>query len=430
MISNVLDMTRRSRWITALAVLALVMVLALVLMKRRASATDHTPASTATAASADGKGQASPPIELTPSDWLAVRQGELSQALELSGSVRAANSAWIKARVPGEIRELLVREGDRVNPGQLLGRIDTTEPNLRQRQAQEQMASAQAQLDIAERTLANNRALVDQGFISRNALDTSVSNAASARSALLSAQAAAELAAKAVRDSEIRAPMAGLVAQRVAQPGERVGVDARLLEIVDLSRLELELAVPPQDVPALRVRQTAVVQLDGLAEPITAQVVRINPSANSSTRTVAAYLNLSAHPGLRQGLFARARIELGRRSALLVPASSVRLEQAQPHVMVIEAGVAVARTVQLGERGLAALDGEPEPAVEVLGGLNAGAEVLRASVGTLRAGTRLSRTTVAAPAPALAPAPTAAPALAASASATAPVVAPAVAASR
>jgi RND family efflux transporter MFP subunit len=312
-------------------------------------------------------------------------------SITVSGSLRAVQSAWVKARVGAEIRELTVREGDRVTAGQLLGRLDRTEFDWRLRQAEDQARSAEAQLQIAERTLANNRALVDQGFISRNALDNAASNEAGARAALEAARASAELARKAVRDTEIRAPIAGIVAQRLAQPGERVALDTRLLEIVDLSRVELEAAVTPEDVLAVRVGQVARVTLEGMAEPVAARVVRINPGTQAGTRAVMTYLELAPHPALRQGLFARATIDLQRRTALVVPASAVRLERARPYVLALEDGAAVERPVTLGQRGEAPIDGRPEAAVEIVEGLAAGATVLRGSVGALRPGTRIVR---------------------------------------
>jgi membrane fusion protein, multidrug efflux system len=333
---------------------------------------------------------AAPRIELAAGDVAIATQGELVQSLAVSGSLKAVQSALVKARVAAEIRELSVREGDRVAAGQLLGRLDATEFDWRLRQAEDQARNAEAQLQIAERTLANNRALVDQGFISKNALDTSASSEAAARASLQAARAAAEIARKAVRDSEIRAPISGLVAQRLAQPGERVGLDARILEIVDLSRIELEAAVAPEDVLALRVGQAARVQVEGLAEALAAKVVRINPSAQGGTRNVTAYLEVAAHPALRQGLFARASIDTARKSALLVPASAVRLDQAQPYVLAVAEGVAVDKAVTLGARGEALVQGKAEAVVEVSSGLAPGTPVLRGTVGALRAGARLA----------------------------------------
>ena len=373
-------MNRRRSWLLGLVLTVVVVaVVANTLLVRRAA---RNAAATAT--------PVAPAIELAAGDVARAEKAELVARLEISGSLKAVRSAIVKARVPAEVQTLTVREGDRVSAGELLGRLDATEFQWRLRQAEDQAQAAQAQLDIAQRTLANNRALVEQGFISRNALDTSSSSAAGAAASLQAARAGAELARKAVRDTEIRAPIAGLVSQRLVQPGERVGLDARLLEIVDLSRLELEAAVAPEDVVALRVGQVARVRIDGLADAVAARVVRINPSATAGTRSVMGYLELAPAPGLRQGLFARASIELQRQTALVVPASALRFDQARPYVLALEDGRAVQRRVTTGARGEVLIQGRPENAVEITDGLAEGATVLRGTIGALREGTRLT----------------------------------------
>ena len=268
-------MSRRMRWV--LAALASVVLAALVgraLLARRAD-----------------RAQAMRPtpglvIDLAPGDVVVATDTELTQTLQISGSLKAYASSVVKARVAADVREITVREGDRVVAGQLLGRLDDTEYRFRLRQAEQQAASARAQLQIAQRALESNRGLVDQGFISKNALDTSISTAAANDAALQAAEAAADLARKALRDTEIRAPITGTVSQRLVQPGERASVDARLLEIVDLSRLELEAALTPEDVAGLPVGAVARLQIDGVAETVQARVARIKPSTQSGTRAV------------------------------------------------------------------------------------------------------------------------------------------------
>ena len=384
-------MSRRTGWVFGAVALVVLLVLGAVVARGMAA----RQAAGLGAAGRPGAASApAPAVELAASDLARAESSELTQTLTITGSLKAVQSAFVKARVAAEVKTLAVREGDRVKAGQLIGQLDTTEYDWRLRQAEDQAASAQAQLEIAERTLANNQALVDQGFISRTALDTSVSNAAAARAGLQAAKAAAEIARKAVKDGEVRAPIGGLVSQRLAQPGERVSVDARLVEIVDLAQIELEAAVAPEDVPSVRLGQVARVAIDGLAEPVRAKVVRINPSASAGTRAVMTYLLLEGHTALRQGLFARATLELQRKSAVVVPASAVRFDQSQPYVVVVQQGVAVERPVTLGQRGDAVFGAGPaarvEAAAEVLTGLEPGTLVLRAAVGSLRAGTKLA----------------------------------------
>jgi len=416
-------MSTRTRTLT-LALLALALLAAAVLGGRRYMARKAAAPAVASAASAPQQ-QA---IELAAGDVARAERTELATQLAVSGGLKAVNSAVVKARVAGEVKSLTVREGDRVQAGQLIGRLDATEYQLKLRQAEDQAGAARAQMDIAQRTLDNNKALVEQGFISRNALDTSASSMAGAQASLQASRAAADLARKAVADSEIRAPIAGLVASRLVQPGERVAVDVRLVEIVDLSRIELEATVAPEDVLALRVGQAARVEIDGLAEPVPARVVRINPSAQTGSRAVTAYLELASTTGLRQGLFARASVELQRKGALVVPVSALRFDQSRPYVLAVENGRAVQKAVATGARGDVLIDGRPEAAVEITSGLQAGAVVLRGTVGTLREGTLLK---LAAPAGGGAPGGAAGPAQSVSTTATAATAAtPAVAASR
>lgn len=349
-------------------------------------------------ASAGAQSKAAPVLELAGTDVLVLRPLELTRTLAVSGGLKAVNSALVKAKVAAEIKSLTVREGDSVKAGQVIGQLDTTEYDLRLKQAEQTAASARAQLDIAKRALENNRALVAQGFISPTGLETSVSNEAAAQATWQSAAAATELARKARADSVLLAPISGVISQRMAQPGERVGVDAKIVEVVDLSRIELEAAVAPEDMGGVQVGQSARLSVDGLTEPAIATVVRINPSTQSGTRAVLVYLALQTQPGLRQGLFARGSIELQRKTALVVPISAVRIDQAQPYVLAVLDGKIAQRSVSLGLRGEARLEGRLDSVVELTGGILEGSAVLRGTAGAVRDGTPVKLLSVAAPA--------------------------------
>jgi len=365
-------MKRRVLWaLAALVVLVLAGAVTRIVLERRA------------AQAAAAAPRAAPVLELAAGDIVTARPVELARTLDVSGSVRAVDSAFVKARVAAEIRQIAVREGDSVRAGQVLVQQDATEFDWRLRQAEQQAQSARSQLEIAQRTLANNRALVAQGFISPTALDTSVSSEAGAQANLQAALAGVEIAKKARVDTTLTAPLSGIVSQRLAQPGERIGVDGRILEIVDLSRLEIEAALAPDDVAALRVGSLARLKVDGIADEIGARVVRINPSAQAGSRAVLVYLALDPHASLRQGLFARGRVELERRRAVALPASAIRADRADPYVLALDGPRVVARTVRSGLRGQVA----GVEMVEIVQGVADGERVLAGSAGTVADGT-------------------------------------------
>jgi RND family efflux transporter MFP subunit len=323
-------------------------------------------------------------VELAAADLVQARTVDLVQGLAIAGPLRAANSAFVKARVAGELQGLTLREGDRVTAGQVVARIDATESQARVRQAQQQAEAARAQVDIARRSFENNRSLVDQGFISKTALDTSLASLNAAEASYRAAQAGADLAVKALDDTVLRAPMAGLVAQRLAQPGERVAIDTRILEIVDLGRLELEASLSPADSLRVKTGQVARLTIEGATAPLAATVVRINPNALQGSRAVLAYLAVQPNPGLRQGLFAQGTLATGTVPVLAAPLSAVRTDKPQPYVQLIQDGTVLHQTVVLGTRG--ERDGQSLVGVQ---GVAENALLLAGSVGSLRAGTKV-----------------------------------------
>ncbi|MBX3588389.1 MAG: efflux RND transporter periplasmic adaptor subunit [Ramlibacter sp.] len=330
-------------------------------------------------------------IELAASDVVQAQVRELAQGLPISGSLKAVNSAVVKARVAGELQGLSLREGDAVKAGQVVARVDATEYQSRVRQAQEQADSARAQIDIAQRQWDNNKALVDQGFISKTALDTSANNLAAAQANHKAALATVDVARKSLDDTVLRAPISGLVSQRLAQPGERVGIDAKVIEIVDLSRLELEATLSAADSVSVRVGQSATLQIEGSAQPVTARVSRINPSAMAGSRSVLVYLAIGQTDGLRQGLFAQGTLGTAQTSVLTVPLSAVRTDKPSPYVQVVRDNKVAHVPVQTGLRGTGTGDANRETLVAVQG-LASGTVVIQGGVGSLREGTAVKFT--------------------------------------
>lgn len=326
-------------------------------------------------------------LELAATDLVRAQTMELTRTLAISGPIKAVNSAFVKARVAGELQGLTVREGDMVKAGQVLARVDATEYQARTRQAQQQAESAKAQVDIARRSFENNRKLVDQGFISQTALESSSASLAAAEASYRAALSGAEVSAKSLDDTLLRAPISGQVSQRLTQPGERVAIDARVLEIVNLDRLEVEASVAAADSLGVKVGQSARLGVEGSTDVLQARVARINPSAVAGSRAVLVYLSLDKPQGLRQGLFAQGALALGSTRAMALPLSAIRTDKPQPYVQWVQDDRVAHQTVQLGIRG----EADGTPMVEVTG-LAEGTPVLAGAVGALRAGTAVHTT--------------------------------------
>ena len=365
---------RRSFWIIAVLLLVLAAVGARTVVKSRQAAS-----------AAPVKVEAAAPVlEFLPSDLMTVTPRDLRQTLAASGSLRAYNQAAVKARVAGEVREVLVREGETVKAGQVLVRMDEADYRARVAQAEGALVAARGQLAIAAKARENNRALLDRGFISKNAYDTASSQYDIAQANVNAAQGGLDVSRKALGDTVIRAPIAGVVASRSVQPGEKVSADNRLLDVIDLARMEMEVAVPTSDIIGISPGQEVTVKVEGLPQPLPATVMRINPATQAGSRSIMTYLQLdNPQSRLRAGMFGEARLTLSKKAGVLAaPPSALQVNGENAYVYAIEQDKLVRRQVQTGITGS---DGEAT-LIEITSGLESGARIVRSNLGNLPAG--------------------------------------------
>lgn len=321
-------------------------------------------------------------LEFLPSDLYTVRREPLERTLALTGTLRPLLEAEVRAKTAGQVLEVTAREGEAVQEGQVLARIDPTELRARVAGREAELAAARSQLALANKTLQQQRALANQGFISRNALQNAESSFEVAQARVGTARAELAVAREALENTVLRAPFAGSVAARLADPGERVAVDAPLLRIVDLTRLALEVNVPAENIGEVRVGQPLTFRVQGFGERrFTGAVERINPTTSEGTRSIPVHVVVrNDDRSLRAGLFVSATLVLERlEDALPIPATALREEDGRRYVYEIEDETVRRRAVQTG---MATRNGM----VDVRQGLEAGAVIVRNNLGQLRDG--------------------------------------------
>ena len=329
-------------------------------------------------------------LEFLPQEIFKVTPIELKQTMALSGALRAVDQASVKARVAAEVREVLVREGESVTAGQILVRMDTSEFQARVDQAKGNLHAMRAQLDIASKNRDNNRALLDKGFISRAAFDNTASQFAAAQANVESAQGALDIVQKLLNDSVVRAPISGLIAVRNVQPGEKVSTDYKLLDIVNLKRMECEALVPTSDIPKIKIGQSVLLHIEGLTEEYIGNVTRINPATQAGSRSIAIYIQV-ANPQdmLKVGMFVDAQLVLRTKAHVIaIPLTAVHKESSGAYVYALENNLIVRKNITLGQEGRS---GEVA-LIEITSGLNAEDQIVKTDMGNLRPGTAVRMT--------------------------------------
>src|SRR5262245_30407029 len=232
-------------------------------------------------------------------------RGQMLAMYSGTATLEAESDAEIKAKVGGEVRRILVEEGDAVKSGQVLAVLDD-------RQLRLQAAQTRAALAKSERDFNRQVELHQKGLVSAGAFE-------SLKYDLDNQRAANDLASLNLSYSEIRAPFAGIVSTRHVKLGEELAVGSKVFRVTDPTPLKAAVYVPERELARLKTGQAASISVDALAGRSFPAVVKlVSPTVDAATATFKVTLEVNDPKGdLKPGMFSRVGIVFERRSETL-----------------------------------------------------------------------------------------------------------------
>jgi RND family efflux transporter MFP subunit len=283
------------------------------------------------------------------------------------GFVEAVDSAHIAARVMANVLEVSAREGETVEAGRVLVRLDDRDAQARLAQARAAHEAARAQALAAQLAFERVVRLVDGAAATTQELEGATAAKDGARAAQERAAQAVSEAEAALSWFEVRAPFDGRVLSRSVEPGQLAAPGQPLLSLYRGDQLRVAFAIPAEHAAQFAVGAACSFEIDG--EPTRdATVERVLPTTDAATGTVMLRVTPSNSEGLRPGQLARLEIAVGAREALLAPAAAIERIGQIERVRLVQNGRVSTVIVSTGKR-----HGE---FVEVLSGLRAGEEIV------------------------------------------------------
>lgn len=308
------------------------------------------------------------PNRATPVEIALAERGRVSRSVTLAGTVEPLRVVGVNAQLAGALGQVRVLEGARVRDGDVLATI--TVPEL-----EAQLRSAEAALEFATTTAKRSEELFAQRVITATEAERD-------RAALAAARSTVEALKARVAFSTVRAPMAGVVTERLVETGDIVSPNQRLFTVADVSTLLTRVQVSELDVGALSAGQSVRLAVDALpGEEFSGRIRRIFPSADSVSRMIPVEVAVSgaATARLRPGYTARSTFALASRDdAILIPARAVQGSAGNQSVFLIKDGLPVRRVVRVGS--------DVEGKAEILEGVVAGDTVIVAGANEVREG--------------------------------------------
>lgn len=294
--------------------------------------------------------------EAVPVEVEAVATRRIAASYSGTANLEVPADAQVVAKTGGVLLRVLVEEGDTVQAGQPLAQIDPERTRL-------EVARAEATMRRLQANFERSKELFERKLVSADANDQ-------LRYEFESAKAAYDLARLELSYTTITAPISGVVAQRMAKPGNLIALNAPVYRIVDNSHLEAVLNVPEREMRTMRAGLPVRMVVDALAgEVFQGEVDRISPVVDAQTGTFRVVGVFRGQPQLKPGMFGRLSIVYEERDATLtVPRVALVEGAGESAVFVVEDGKAVRRVLRLGY-----INGE---FAEVVEGLKAGEKVI------------------------------------------------------
>ena len=304
------------------------------------------PGSAGTVATATKPGER--PIELIAAELFTIKPRGLVDVVRFTGTTQPVDQTIVKGRVAGRLAEVLVREGDRVTKGQVLARFETNELQARVNERQSALDAARADARWTARDLGDKETLAKRNIVSQSALDAARSSAENKASMVSVAEAQLDIAQRNLSDAEVKAPFDGVVGERIANQGESLPIDGKILALLDTSHVEVAAQMPAADVVRLKVDQPVTVTLEGFGDrEFQGRITRISPTAQAGSRSIPVYVEITdRHDALRGGLFAMGSVVVAEKGhALAVPAAAMRKDDQGDYVLAVDSNALVRKPV-------------------------------------------------------------------------------------
>ncbi len=316
---------------------------------------------------------------------MAVQKQSLRPYIEAVGSLEPSEQVIVSSEVDGALREILVDEGSSVAGGSVLGRISDIDYRLAVQAAEAALGQARANLDNAGTLYGRMEALYGKQAVSRQEYDNTKTRLDVAKEDMERARASLDLARERLGKTAVRAPLTGVVKQRLVNAGDFIKAGQPMVVVIVSDPLKLVFSVPEKDISRLKVNQDVVFTVDPYPRrEFTGTLSIIYPSLDERSRMLKAEATVPNRSlELKPGIFSRVRLYTGpARDTIVIPITSVLYEGTRTRVFVLEKEVARERSVRLG--------GKYGEVMEVLEGLQVSEQLIVVGQNTLTDGVRVN----------------------------------------